>query len=197
LVEARLTVRKLGFFYSFEANYQTMPFIKPSRILIAALCILHFGTAMAQQKDPLVGTAFPQFNLGDLESDTANNATISKKFILFCFWSPKNGPSIREREQLNNLVGQYDADSVWFLAPTAATRLESEVFLKTGEWTFRVMPDASTLIAQLKIKQFPTYVLVDFKGNIRQVIRGTKPDLFHYLMSAIDKQYGLAQGFKY
>jgi len=87
---------------------------------------------------------------------------------------------------LNNLVAAYKDTNVIFIAPALSSKESIERFLKKYKFDYQIVPDQEEYAARLKVENFPTHIIVDKKGIIRQVEIGYNSMIKELLGQRID-----------
>ncbi len=87
---------------------------------------------------------------------------------------------------LNKLVAD-NTDSVVFIAPAPETESQIRNFLKKYTFEYNIIPSSIDFINSMKIENFPTHLVVDRQGIIRQVFIGYADDIKEKLQLEINK----------
>ena len=137
-------------------------------------------------KNSLVTKSLKPFQLTDLDNKKWNSTELKGKVLVINFWFTACKPCIQEIPQLNKLV-EENKDSVIFLAPAPENETQIKKFLKKYTFNYNIIPSALDYIAAMNIENFPTHLVVDKQGMIRQVFIGYANDIKEKLQAEIDK----------
>lgn len=77
--------------------------------------------------------------------------------------------------------------SVVFIAPSPENETQIKKFLKKYDFYYNITPASVDFIAALDIQNFPTHLIVDKQGIIRQVFIGYADDIKEKLEAEINK----------
>lgn len=135
----------------------------------------------------LLSKPLAAFNLTDINNNIWNSEKLKGKVLLLNFWFTTCGPCIREMPHLNELVKQNKNSPVIFMAPAPENESQVNKFLKKFNFEYNIIPSSAEYISKLTIENFPTHIVVDKKGIIRQVIIGYADDIKEKLQAEIDK----------
>lgn len=133
-------------------------------------------TAMAAQYALKPGTPAPSFSLAGLDGSRYEVGGARDKVLLLNFWASWCDPCKEEAPDLVNLASRYqDSLDVYAVNVTLYDKLEQvEQFVQEYGYTFPVLLDEDEEIyRKFGGVAFPTNVLIDKDGIIRDVIVGT------------------------
>jgi peroxiredoxin len=88
---------------------------------------------------------------------------------------------------LNKLVEENKDSSVVFIAPAPENEIQIKKFLKKYTFEYNITPSSSDFILAMNIENFPTHLVIDKQGIIRQVYIGYADDIKEKLQAEIDK----------
>jgi hypothetical protein len=88
---------------------------------------------------------------------------------------------------LNKLVQENKDSSVIFIAPAPENETQIKKFLKKYAFEYNITPSSADFISSMHIENFPTHLVVDKQGIIRQVFIGYADDIKEKLQAEIDK----------
>ena len=134
----------------------------------------------------LLGKSLADFNFEDILGNKLKKANLKGKVIVINFWFTSCQPCISEMPLLNNLVAAYKDTNVVFIAPALSSKESIERFLKKYKFDYQIVPDQEEYAARLKVENFPTHIIVDKKGIIRQVEIGYNSMIKELLGQRID-----------
>jgi peroxiredoxin len=88
---------------------------------------------------------------------------------------------------LNKLVEENKNNEVVFLAPAPEDENQIKKFLKKYSFDYNITPSSIGFITAMTIENFPTHLIIDKEGIIRQVFIGYVDDIKEKLQAEIDK----------
>lgn len=114
------------------------------------------------------GEIFPQFVLNDVNGNIINSIDLKGKILVFNFWFTVCKPCLNEMLGLNALVEKYkNRKDIVFIAPDWEKKNTITQLLKTKSFDYIVCPEATPLINTMKIKTYPTHIIV---GKDRKIV---------------------------
>lgn len=131
--------------------------------------------AMAAEGAPKPGTAAPTYELAGLDGKTYEVGGKREKVLLLNFWASWCDPCKEEAPELKALSEKYkDSLDIYAVNVTLYDNLdEAKAFVKKYGYTFPVLLDEKEeLYRKYNGIAFPTNVLIDEQGVIRDVIVG-------------------------
>ena len=137
-------------------------------------------------KTSLVNKPLKSFHLTDLNNKKWNSNELKGKVLVINFWFTACKPCIQEMPHLNKLVAE-NKDSVVFLGPAPENEAQVKKFLKKYSFDYTIIPSSLDYINTMNIENFPTHLVVDKEGIIRQVFIGYAEDIQEKLQTEIDK----------
>jgi thiol-disulfide isomerase/thioredoxin len=138
-------------------------------------------------KNSLINIPVNEFSLAGLNNKKWNSTELKGKVLVINFWFTACKPCIQEMPHLNKLVEEYKNTEVVFLAPAPESESQIKKFLKKYSFDYDITPSSTDLIAEMNIENFPTHLIIDKKGIIRQVFIGYADDIKEKLQTEIDK----------
>lgn len=135
-------------------------------------------SALAAQGAPKPGTAAPAFSLPGLDGKTYEVGGKRDKVLLLNFWASWCDPCKDEAPELKALAEKYkDSLDIYAVNVTLYDKLdEAKAFVKKYGYTFPVLLDEKEEVyRKFNGIAFPTNVLIDEQGVIRDVIVGVIP----------------------
>jgi cytochrome oxidase Cu insertion factor (SCO1/SenC/PrrC family) len=137
-------------------------------------------------KNSLLNKPLESFHLTDLNNKKWDSKELRGKTIIINFWFTACKPCIQEMPFLNKLVAA-NKDSVVFIAPAPENETQIKKFLKKYTFDYNIIPSSIDLITTMNIENFPTHLVVDEQGIVRQVFIGYADDIKEKLQAEIDK----------
>jgi thiol-disulfide isomerase/thioredoxin len=117
--------------------------------------------------------AAPSVKLVSLEGKRFDLSALAGKIVVLNLWFIECGPCRKEIPKLNELVHEFSAKPVVFLAPSFDSAETLRGFLKTTPFDYQVVPNAETIInGQFNASTFPTHIVIDQNGLIEATLVG-------------------------
>ena len=138
-------------------------------------------------KNSLINKPINEFKLTDLDNKKWSSTELKGKVVVINFWFTACKPCIQEMPHLNKLVEENKNNEVVFLAPAPEKEEHIKRFLKKYSFDYSIIPSSIDLITAMSIENFPTHLIIDQEGIIRQVFIGYADDIKEKLQIEIDK----------
>jgi len=135
----------------------------------------------------LIGQQLPAFNIPGYDYRVWDSDQLRGRVMVINFWFTACGPCIKEIPLLNELAKDYKYKNVVFLAMAPENRGLIKRFLKRNPFKYNIVPAASKYIGQLQVENFPTHLIIDKNGIIRQVFIGFEEGIKEKLEAEMDK----------
>lgn len=122
------------------------------------------------------GKELPAFSFTDLNGRIYNKTTTKGKVLVIKCWFIHCAACIKEFPQLNQLVEKNkDRDDILFISLAIDSKQDLISFLKKQEFKYAVVPEMESYMnTQLKIRAYPTHILVDKNGKIIKVVNAVE-----------------------
>jgi Peroxiredoxin len=131
--------------------------------------------AAAAEEKPKIGYLAPAFELPDLEDRPVRAGGASDRLTMINFWASWCGPCDLEAPDLQKLHERH-ADRLQLIGVNSTKydrEREARRFVEEHELTFPILMDRDGAVTELyKVAQFPTTLLVDRDGVIRERVVG-------------------------
>ncbi|HJS54904.1 MAG TPA: TlpA disulfide reductase family protein [Chitinophagaceae bacterium] len=137
-------------------------------------------------KNGLLNKSLKSFHFTDLNNKKWTSDKLKGKVLVINFWFTACKPCIQEIPHLNKLVAHND-DAVVFIAPAPENETQIKKFLKKYSFDYCIIPSSLDYITAMNIENFPTHLVIDKEGIIRQVFIGYADDIKERLQAEIDK----------
>lgn len=137
-------------------------------------------------KKSLLGKPLRDFKFEDINGNKLEKKNLAGKVIVINFWFTSCQPCIAEMPLLNNLVEAYKDTNVVFIAPAISSKESIDKFLKKNKFDYQIVADQEDYANLLRVENFPTHIIADKKGIIRQVEIGYNPHIKEILGQRID-----------
>lgn len=135
----------------------------------------------------LIGQQLPAFKIPGYNYRVWDSDQLRGRVMVMNFWFTACGPCIKEIPLLNELATDYKYNNVVFLALAPESRGLIKRFLKKNPFKYNIVPAASKYIQTMQIENFPTHILVDKNGGIREVFVGFDENIKEKLQQEINK----------
>jgi len=138
-------------------------------------------------RNSLINKSLKSFHLTDMNNKKWDSKELKGKIIVINFWFTACKPCIAEMIYLNKLVQENNDSSVVFIAPAPEIETQIKKFLKKYDFYYNIIPASADFITAMDIQNFPTHLVVDKEGIIRQVFIGYADDIKEKLQAEINK----------
>lgn len=145
------------------------------------------NAALDAFKKNLIGKPLTPFKIPGLDYKVWESDQLRGRVLVMNFWFTSCGPCIREMPVLNELAAGYNVKNVIFLAPAPEKASQIRKFLKKNRFNYNIIPAAGEYINVMQIQNFPTHLIIDKNGIIRQVFIGYEEGIREKLQAEIDK----------
>lgn len=131
--------------------------------------------SIAHQYFKMEGKKLPDYNFVDLKGKAHNKADTKGKLLVIKCWFITCKVCVEEFPELNELVDKYKDDKIEFVSLAFDKKDELVEFLKTKEFKYPTIPEQKDYMAKkLKVKQYPTHLIVDANGVIIKMVSNVK-----------------------
>ncbi len=166
--------------------------IKDGRKIITIIPTGNDERAVQQAKidafrNGLLNKPLKSFRLTDMNNKKWDSKELRGKTIVINFWFTACKPCIAEMIYLNKLVQENKDSSVVFIAPAPENETQIKKFLKKYDFYYNIIPSSGDYIMAMDIQNFPTHLVVDKQGILREVFIGYADDIQQKLQAEIDK----------
>ena len=138
-------------------------------------------------KNALLNKPIGTFHLKDLNNKKWDSKELKGKTVVINFWFTACRPCIMEMVYLNKLVAENKDSAVVFIAPAPENEVQIKKFLKKYSFDYNIIPSSIDYITAMGIENFPTHLVIDKEGIIRQVFIGYADDIKEKLQTEINK----------
>jgi peroxiredoxin len=146
-----------------------------------------YDEKFAAFRNSLIGKPIKDFKLTDLKNKTWNSKELKGQVTVINFWFTACKPCILEMPHLNKLVEENKTNPIVFIAPAPEEETQIKKFLKKYSFDYNIIPSSLEFITVMGIENFPTHIIIDKEGIIRQVFIGYADDIKEKLQAEIDK----------
>ena len=115
------------------------------------------------------GEAFPPFHLATLDGSALDNVALHGRYSLINFYFAQCVPCVKEVPELNALA--KSRGDMNFVGVTFDSAEETRKFAADTKFGWMLAPDSKKLIDELRVRSYPSFVLLDPKGAIVAVER--------------------------
>jgi thiol-disulfide isomerase/thioredoxin len=136
---------------------------------------------------PKIGDTLPAFEMADMNGTIISQNDLKGKVVVINFWFSLCKPCLYEMPAINELAASYKGrNDILFLAPNWEKREPIEKFMTIQKMEYRVFPEAIPMIDALKIRAYPTSLVVGKDGKITASYAGGMVGIEGLLKTAID-----------
>ena len=130
---------------------------------------------IAHQYFKMEGKKLPSYDFVDLKGKPHNKADTKGKIVVLKCWFITCKVCVEEFPQLNNLVDKYKEDNIEFVSLAFDEKDKLIEFLKTKPFKYVTVPNQKKYMSKkLKVKQYPTHLIVDANGVIIKMVNNVK-----------------------
>ncbi|MCT4699154.1 TlpA family protein disulfide reductase [Tenacibaculum haliotis] len=156
-----------------EIQYQLTNIEDPTSIKIKKSMVSK--ATIAYQYFKMEGKKLPRYDFVDLEGTSHNKADTEGKIVVLKCWFITCKVCVEEFPQLNALVDKYKDDDIEFVSLAFDEKDKLVEFLKTKPFKYTTVPNQKKYMAKkLKVKQYPTHLIVDANGVILKMVNNVK-----------------------
>ncbi|CAA0174626.1 TlpA family protein disulfide reductase [Tenacibaculum maritimum] len=129
------------------------------------------------------GKKLPEYNFVDLDGVAYNKADTKGKILVLKCWFINCKICVEEFPELNKLVDRYkDNKNITFVSLAFDKGDKLKAFLEKKVFKYAVIPEQKKYMSKkLKIKQYPTHIIVDSNGTILKMVNNV-----YSLMNELD-----------
>lgn len=131
----------------------------------------------AMERAAVVGRKSPDWDLKDLQGNQISLESLRGKVVVLDFWYRGCGWCIRCMPQLNALAGDFRDQPVALLGMNSDRNLDDAKFVADAMNLAYPTLQAEGIAAKYGIRGFPTIVIIDPKGVVRDIHVGYAQDL--------------------
>ena len=130
---------------------------------------------IAYQYFKMEGKKLPSYDFVDLEGKSHNKADTKGKIVVLKCWFITCRVCVEEFPLLNNLVDKYKDDNIEFVSLAFDEKAKLVEFLKAKPFKYVTVPNQKKYMSKkLKVKQYPTHLIVDTNGVIIKMVSNVK-----------------------
>ena len=142
---------------------------------------------LAAYKARYTNKATPAFSVTDINGKTYSTANLKGKIVVLNFWFIGCKPCRKEMPQLNALVEDKKNKEVLFIGLALDKKESLEGFLRDNNFLYTIIPDAKDIASLFQVTAYPTHVVIDKQGVVRELIVGGDETVGKYLDNTIHK----------
>jgi thiol-disulfide isomerase/thioredoxin len=134
-----------------------------------------------------IGKSLADFQFEDINGNKLNKKQLLGKVIVINFWFTSCKPCIAEMPLLNGLVAAYKDKDVVFIAPALDKDGAITKFLQKFKFDYQIIANQVKYADKLKVENFPTHIVTDKQGIIKQVEIGYNDGIKEILGKTIEE----------
>jgi peroxiredoxin len=149
-------------------------------LALLSITLAGAGSVLAQspfQTSFKVGDPAPDFDVRDLDGNALKLSDLRGKVVVLNFWFIACPPCRAEMPALNQLVQHFQGQEVVFIGLAADPAEELREFLKTHEFLYQVVPDATPIAELYVVRGAPTHIIIDQEGRFAKIVYGAIGDV--------------------
>ena len=120
------------------------------------------------------GSRLPEHDFISLEGKSFNEEQTKGKLMVIKCWFITCRVCVEEFPELNELVDKYKERNVVFVSLAFDEKDKLQKFLKTKEFKYATIPSQRNYMKKLKLKQYPTHIIVNGEGVIVKMVSNVK-----------------------
>ncbi|WP_237274708.1 TlpA family protein disulfide reductase [Tenacibaculum ovolyticum] len=121
------------------------------------------------------GKKLPSYDFVDLDGNSHNKEDTKGKLLVLKCWFITCKICVEEFPQLNELVDKYKDNNVDFVSLAFDEKDKLIKFLETKTFKYVTVPNQKKYMSKkLKVKQYPTHIIVDSRGVIIKMVSNVK-----------------------
>ncbi|HBI40765.1 MAG TPA: TlpA family protein disulfide reductase [Tenacibaculum sp.] len=120
------------------------------------------------------GSKLPEHDFISLKGKSFNEAQTKGKLMVIKCWFITCRVCVEEFPELNELVDKYKERNVVFVSLAFDEKDKLQKFLKTKEFKYATIPSQRNYMKKLKLKQYPTHIIVNGEGVIVKMVSNVK-----------------------
>jgi len=117
-------------------------------------------------EDPLLNKPSPEIETVDLSGEALKLSDFKGKLVVLNFWFIGCKPCIMEMPELNELVEEYKAEDIVFLAVALDNALSIKEFLTKEKFDYRIIPEGRSIANDYDVYAYPTHLVIDTEGKV-------------------------------
>ncbi|PKH50570.1 hypothetical protein CXF68_07620 [Tenacibaculum sp. Bg11-29] len=121
------------------------------------------------------GKKLPSYDFVDLDGNSHNKEDTKGKIVVLKCWFITCKVCVEEFPELNELVDKYKDNNVDFVSLAFDEKDKLIKFLETKTFKYVTIPNQKKYMSKkLKVKQYPTHLIVDSRGVIIKMVSNVK-----------------------
>lgn len=139
------------------------------------------------QQEIKIGETAPNFKLWLLDGSKLTNEETKGKIVVFKFWFTSCMPCLTDIPKLNKLVKEFEKNKdILFIAPALDRKPIIEKLLEVHPFNFKIAYSAMDVSRNFnKLQVYPSYFVINKKGNFTYIDSGSKKSEFKDLRTAV------------
>ena len=133
------------------------------------------------------GKKLPDFELKTLKNQLVSSSDLKNKLVVMNFWFIACKPCVNEMPELNRLVEKYKDEQIAFLAPSFDNEPSLIAFSKHTTFDYTILVNAKDVIQEMNISSYPTHLIIDRNGVIREILIGGSTHIYKNIDELIQK----------
>lgn len=153
------------------------------------ISIFFISYSIVSQQSVKTNTKAPDFKLWLLDGSKLTQNDVKDKVVVLKFWFTSCMPCLVDIPKLNTLQKEFSKrDDILFIAPALDRKPVIEKLLKVHPFNFKIAYSAMDVSRKFNKQQvYPSYFVIDKKGNLSYIDSGSKNSEFNNLRNAVIK----------
>lgn len=127
----------------------------------------------------------PHFKVKDVYDNEIDLQKLRGKIVVLNFWFTGCSGCVKEIPDLNKIYKQY-SDNVCFISFAPEEKDYLKKYLKEREFLYQVVPSSKPITAEYNVTGFPTHMIIDKNGIIREIQTGASEQILNKLKMYIE-----------
>lgn len=129
----------------------------------------------------------PTFSVQALNGESYDLESLKGKVVVLNFWFIGCAPCRIEIPGLNELIEDYAEQEVVFIAFALDDAKSLEAFLSESPFDYEIIPGAHGVSSLYSVQAFPTHIIIDKMGNVRNTLTGGSAERHEQIKPLIDR----------
>jgi len=147
-----------------------------SLMAVCAAALIVPATAQNATSNKLLGKPMVPFKMTGLDGKTYTNANFKGKVVLMDFWATWCGPCKAASPKLQEMHTNLKAKGLMVVGANAGERVKdgssARAYVKEHGYSYLFTYNNDSLFESVGTQGYPTFVLIDRKGVVRDVVLG-------------------------
>lgn len=138
------------------------------------------------KKKLVAGDKAPDFSVTDINGNLFSLQGLKGKVVVINCWFIACHPCVQEIPEISAIAEKYKEKNVVFIGLTPDGKTEVEVFLKTHEFKYNIVPESKETIKKFNVFIYPTNIVIGKNSKIAYSDPGFDTSIISHLDKIID-----------